>query len=333
MTSIAGVTATTPLWRDLRGHSETYTCYSAALAAWTACEYPSWGSIVNSGLTLTLVDAGEGLFGFVHFPPGLRATLGLARRGTDDSGEGAAGILEELGRHGRVIVAGDGFSLPWHVAAGRRHVPHWFVLSGSPSAPVVIDPFACRSELGRQEAILQPVDPTALMRLALAHPGDDEVVRLRESFALGDDARPFEHRRFQWFVRADADVRAPAGTTGPDAMRCLARHFREHGGRGEAYLQTDDIWSIARHRAFLALYAADFAARSGGVLAEWVAGHIEPLAKRWAHMPPLLMQAALAISAGRRPSGSVAETLDELAEREAAADSACPPDAKFLLVR
>src|SRR5579862_3643110 len=135
------MTATAPLWQDLRDRSETYTCYSAALAAWAACEYPAWGRLVNSGLTLTLVDAGEGLFGFVHFPPGLRATLGLARRGTDDAGEGAAGILEELGRHGRVIVAGDGFSLPWHVAAGRRHVPHWFVLSGSPSAPVVIDPF------------------------------------------------------------------------------------------------------------------------------------------------------------------------------------------------
>jgi hypothetical protein len=45
------------------------------------------------------------------------------------------------------------------------------------------------------------------------------------------------------------------------------------------------------------------------------------------------MQAALAIGAGRQPTGSVVETLDELAEREAAAGSACPLDAEFLLGR
>ena len=333
MTSFADATAESPLWQGLLAYSETYTCYSAAIAAWTAFEYPAWGSLVNSGLTLTLVDAGEGLFGFVHFPPDLPATLGLARRATDDSGEAAAGIMDELGRHGRVIVAGDGFSLPWHVASGRRHVPHWFVLSGTPSAPVVTDPFACLNDLGRQEAILEPVDASALTSLALAHPGDDEVVRLRESFALGADARPLEHRRFQWFVRADADAPVPDGATGPHAIRRLADHFRDHGDRAEAYLQADDIWSIARHRAFLARYAADFASRSGGTLAEWVEGHVNPLAKRWSHMAPLLMQAALAIGAGRQPTGSVAETLDELAEREAAAGSACPPDAEFLLGR
>ena len=333
MSPIAAVTADDPRWQALLAHSETYTCYSAALAAWAAFELPSWAGIVNSGLALTLVDAADGLFGFVHFPAGLRATLGLARRGADDSEEGTAGIMKELDRHGRVIVAGDGFALPWHVAAGRRHVPHWFVLTGSSSAPVVLDPFACRNDLGRQEATLQPVDPRSLASLAVAHPGDDEVVTLRESFALGDDARPLERRHFQWFERADADIRAAVGATGPDAISRLARHFREHGDRADAYRQVDDIWSIARHRGFLAQVAADAAARSGGALVEWVEAQVEPLAKRWSHMAPLLMQASLAIGAGRQPTGSVAETLDELADREAAADGACPADAVFLLLR
>lgn len=333
MSPPAAMTVDDPRWQALLAHSETYTCYSAALAAWAAFELPSWAGIVNSGLSLRLVDADNGLFGFVHFPSGLRTTLGLARRGADDSGEGVDGILAELDRHGRVIVAGDGFALPWHVAAGRRHVPHWFVLTGSSTAPVAVDPFACRNDLGRQEATLQPVDPKALASLAVAHPGDDDVVRLRESFALGNDARPLERRRLQWFERADAEIREAVGATGPAAISRLARHFRDHGAQADAYRQVDDIWSIARHRGFLAQYAAAAAANSGGAGADWLETHIEPLAKRWSHMAPLLMQASLAIGAGRQPTGSVAETLDELAERETAADRACPPDAAFLLTR
>jgi len=43
------------------------------------------------------------------------------------------------------------------------------------------------------------------------------------------------------------------------------------------------------------------------------------------------MQATLAVGAGRRPTGSVADTLDDLAEREGAAAAACPDAAKTLL--
>jgi len=257
--------------------------------------------------------------------------LQLVRTGSYDPGEGAARILEELDRNERVIVVGDGFSLPWHVAATRRHVPHWFVLSGSSARPIVIDPFACRNELGQQEAIVQPVDPAALPTLVLAHPPDDTVVSLREAFALGDDRRPSDERRVQWFVGGESTAPAPEGRSGPDAIRCLALHFRDHSDEAAAYRQVDDIWSIARHRAFLAGIAADDAARSGTSVSEWVESHIEPLAKRWSHMAPLLLQAVLAIRAGREPTASVAETLDELAEREAAARDACPPEATGLV--
>ena len=50
-------------------------------------------------------------------------------------------MLDESARSGRVIVAGDGFNLPWHVAHGRRHVPHWFVLAATGERPEVVDPF------------------------------------------------------------------------------------------------------------------------------------------------------------------------------------------------
>ena len=91
------------------------------------------------------------------------------------------------------------------------------------------------------------------------------------------------------------------------------------------------IWSIARHRAFLARLAEEHADHEE--VADWVRGHVEPLAKRWSHMAPLIMQAALAVGAGRRPSPSVADTLDELADRETAAAAACPAGATELLGR
>lgn len=305
------------LWQQLAGHSETYTCYSAAVATWAALGGGDWRSLVDTGLELTVVEERDGLFGFVHFPSAFRARLGLARRAVPDPDAAVAAILAELDRSGRVIVAGDGFVLPWHVAYRKRHVPHWFVIAGSSAAPVVVDPFSARNELGLQQAVLQPVESASVAGLARAELADDEVVVLREAFALGDDTRPVPRDPFQWFVHEPvAETVAAGGAHGPDAIRRLARHFREHSGDAETYRQADDIWSIARHRSFLARHAAETGAR------EWAAEHLEPLAKRWSHMAPLLMQAVLAVGAGREPTGSVATTLDELAEREEAAAAA-----------
>lgn len=326
MTQPANEVVGAALWQSLVAYSEVYTCYSSALATWVALDRPSWHRDVNNGLRLTLVEAGHGLFGFSHFSPGLRADLGLVRRASDDDDEAVSAILAELERSGRVIVAGDGFHLPWHVAAGRRHVPHWFVLTGSPDALLVVDPFACRNDLGRQEAAQERIEPPALAALALAHPKNDQVVALREALALGDDARSGEGGRFEWLVCAPAETHAADGPNGPDAALRLARHFQDYGGEPDAYRQADDIWSVARHRAFLALYAAGVAESSDEGLRVWVDDHASPLARRWSHMAPLLMQATLALKAGRQPSSSVADKLEELAELEATAARAFPVD-------
>lgn len=310
-------------WASLTGYSEAYTCYSSALATWTAFERADWPRAVNTGLHLGLVDAGGGLFGFSHFPPRLLAEVGLVRRASDDADEAVAAILDELERSGRVIVAGDGFRLPWHVASGLQHVPHWFVLAGARSAPLVFDPFACRNELGRQEPVRERIAPQALATLALAHPEGDRVVELREAFALGDDARPIEGGRFRWLVRAAAAARIADGQVGADAVLRLAQHFREHGSELDAYRQADDIWSVARHRLFLARGAAS-ARESDEDLHAWADDHAAPLAKRWSHIAPLLMQARLALGAGREPRSSVADTLEELAGLEASAAGAFP---------
>jgi hypothetical protein len=254
--------------------------------------------------------------------------LGLVRVGADGSGaEAVEEVVAELRRSGRVIVAGDGFRLPWHVAHGRRHVPHWFVLAGDPDRLEVLDPFACRNELGVQEAARVPIARESLAELLVGLPGGDPVLELRERLALGDDCGP-PGGSCQWFVHGEvADPRVPVGIEGPDGVLKLAGHFREHGQDPRAYDQADDIWSIGRHRAFLARHAADVAARTANeALAGWVEEHGETLAKRWSHMAPLLMQATLALAGGRSASAGVPDTLEDLAARELAARQAVPSD-------
>lgn len=308
----------TEAWESLTSLGETFTCYSSAIATWVAWSEPVWRDTVNPGLWLTLSEAGHGLFGFSHFPPSQRGSLGLVRHASDDAEGAVEAVLEEVGRSGRAIVAGDGFHLPWHVAHGKQHVPHWFVLATASGTLTVVDPFACRNDLGWQSPARQAVEESALPQLIIALPHDNPVFVLREAFAFGDDARPLAPGRFQWFAHEDVEgVRAPQGSAGPDAVLRLAEQFRDHGQDPAAYRQVDDLWSIARHRAFLAGWASRV-----GELQGWVEQHAQPLARRWAHIPPLLMQATLALGAGRDASTSVSDTLEELAQREVEAGAA-----------
>jgi hypothetical protein len=310
------------LWEELTSFSDTYTCYSAAVATWVACEQEDWQRVVNPGLWLTVGGRSEGLFGFAHFPPGLRAGLGLVRTGCDGpAADAVVGVLDELRRSGRVLIAGDGFNLPWHVAFGRRHVPHWYVVVDAPQHLEVFDPFACRNELGVQQASRRVVDEKDVASIISGLPGDDPVLALRESLALGDEAGVPDRAPYQWFVTGTVgEPLLPAGARGPDAVLLLAGHFRSRGQDASAYIQADDIWSIARHRGFLCRHVAQTAQERGDArLATWVEEHGAPLAKRWGHMAPLLMQATLALVAGRTASASVPEALERLAEMERSA--------------
>lgn len=300
------------MWAELGRYGDATTCYSAAVAAWLAARDPDWSRRLDTGVHLVLVEADDDLFGFAHFPAGLAASLGLAPRAADDAKSAAAAVLEDVARGG-AIVAGDGLRLPWHVARGRRHVPHWFALAPAGAGVEVVDPFACVTDLGPQRPERRRVEPDELPALLASMPLDDPVLALRERFALGDDAPP-PATPFRWLGPGDgAQLRAPDGLAGPDAVRRLADHFREHAQDLAAYRQADDVWSIARHRAFAARSAAD-AGRT-----DWAAEHGEPIARRWANVPPLLLQATLALEAGRAASSSVADALEDLAEREAAA--------------
>lgn len=315
-------------WEHVLSFSDTFTCYSAAIAVWTAAADEAWPAIVNPGLHLTVTDTSNGIFGFAHLPPTLRADLGLMRTGTADPQEAVEGVLAEITRTGRTIVAGDGFRLPWQAGYERRHAPHWYVLQEAPEGLEVLDPFTALNDLGQQAVTRRPVPQDDLPQLLLALPQEDPVFRLREVFAFGDDTTPSQWHQHQWFVHgAVDDIRKPAGAEGPEAVRRLAAHFRERGQDIDAYRQADDIWSIARHRSFLCRVVEEtMLVREDDVIADWLEVHATPLAKRWGHVSPLLMQATLTLESGRPASTSVADTLDELAERETAAAAAFPGD-------
>jgi hypothetical protein len=313
-------------WAALLECSAEFTCYSAALATWLAAADDDWASLVDPGPWLRITEAQDGLFGFAYFPPGLRTRLGLVRVGADEPGEAIAGVRAELERSARVIIAGDGYHLPWHVAAGRRHVPHWFVLVGDGDAMEFADPFACRNELGVQEAARGTASEESLPELLEGLPGDDPVHRLREALALGDEIPDGGPQRYRWFIHSEVrDSSEPAGYDGPDAVRRLALHFREHGQDPDAYSQADDIWSIGRHRAFHCRQVERLPRSTGQEeVRSWVVEHGTPLARKWSHMGPLMMQAMLALRAGRKASGSVPATLEQLSELERAAAAADP---------
>ena len=314
-------------WDALLARQDEFTCYSAAMAVWLAAEREEWAPAINPGLWLTLTEEPGNRLGFSYFPPELRFALRLRRAGADDAADALDGVVCELARSGRVIVAADGFALPWHVACGRQHVPHWFTLVGTPDALAIGDPFACRNELGVQTPELRELDRDGLAALLPALPGTDPIHRLREELAFGDRCAEGLQHRYQWFEADDeshaADGAVPAaGSHGADAIRRLSTHFREHGQDLDAYRQADDIWSIARHRAFTLRYAASLSDSSAGA---WADEHGAQLTRRWGHIAPLIMQAVLSLRAGRAASSSVADTLADLAEREAAAAAALPP--------
>lgn len=315
-------------WERVTSYGDAFTCYSAAMATWAAAAVEEWPAIVNPGLSLTVTDAVDGIFGFAYFPPSLRAELGLLRAGADNAAEAIDGVLGEIAQSGRVIVAGDGFRLPWHVAFERRHVPHWYVLQEAPEGLAMFDAFTARNALGMQNVTRQVVSRDCLPQLLLALPKDDPIFRLREVLAFGDDTTPLPWHAYQWFVHGKVDaVRKPEGADGPEGLIRLAAHFRDRGQDLGAYGQADDIWSIGRHRAFLCrLVQENVVAREDGELARWLEQHVAPLAKRWSHVAPLLMQATLALESGRPASTSVADVLEELAEREEAAAQVFPGD-------
>lgn len=309
-----------PAWAGVLARAAALTCYSAALGCWCALRGLDSSALLDQRLHLALEDAGGGLFAFGHFAPGFRSAVGLARACCDDADEAAWRIAEEASRSGAAIITADGHALPWHTAHGRRHLPHWFVVAPRDGGLEVLDAFTCRTDLGWQRPARLELTTEDIAALVGTVPADDPVLGLRERFALGDDD-PVSAGCFQWLVRSAPEPRRlMAGAQGSDAVHRLAQHFADHGSEVDAYRQSDDVWSVGRHRALCLDVARDAANAGDDERVEWLRVHGDPLATAWTKVPALCLHASLRAKAGSPDAGAqLAELLHDVADREAAA--------------
>ncbi|MBB5953680.1 hypothetical protein FHS29_000250 [Saccharothrix tamanrassetensis] len=297
-------------WAALAAYRDAFTCYSAAVAASSALSRPDWRDTIDLRLTLALTGEPAGLFGFAHFAPGFAGRVRLARAGTDSADEALDRITAALRRAEPVVIAGDARWLPWQHA--RESAPHWFTVVAHPEGVEVLDALAMRTAHGEQRPTRTVVPIGDLPGLLLSVPVGDPVFALRERFALGDDAGPPVHR-YRWAEIGDGPVGpAPQGIRGPDALRVLARHFREHATEPDAYRQVDDLWSVARHRACAVRRAAELGPGSH----DWTQRYGRELDRRWAQVAPRAMYAAMSGGAG---APALSDLLDDLAELEQSA--------------
>jgi len=307
---------------------EKLTCYTAALADWLAPEQRAWWRpLLAGGPTLRIEPAGDGLYKFAHHWRAPAPSLGLALSVAGSWAEAGPALEDVAARHGKVVIAGDGFRLPWQRAWRRRHVPHWFVLRRLGDREwYVDDPLTLVNDLGRQEPAAVVLDPEQLPEACRALPPGSAVLSLREAAALGRDD-PVIGPAYRWLsptgvggdTRPLATAAEHAGHDPAAALRELAAAFASRGSDPAAYRQVDDLWQALRQRelaaaALAAERAAQPCAADGPDPDAWAEA-----AQAWRRLLLLLFHARLAAEsgdAGDRAGAVVARALSQLADIE-----------------
>jgi hypothetical protein len=196
------------------------SCYTASIAAYMETHGIDHRLALGAQLFLGVnIQANDGLqLSFVHYHTPLLGdtathSLHVTRRSTTEADVAAQAILAEYARSGAVIVVGDAMNLPWLVTHGRRHAPHWFLVSGVNDAQLeIVDRFEFVDEAGTQEAFMGTVPLERLPELAQVNPEQQPVFAARDRWAFGMEeyAGPPTWSGYQWF---EALQPAAAGST------------------------------------------------------------------------------------------------------------------------
>jgi hypothetical protein len=292
------------------------TCYTSALGVYLAADDNRWWRLLAGGGPYLSVSRGPaGLLQFQHHPSPPALLLGLRARGADDWGAAWAGISDELDAVGRVIVAADGWHVPWLTAHGRKHGPHWFVLARHDGGYVVDDPLDHVDDRGRQFPVRVHLDEADLRRCcrALADPPPHLV--LREEATLGSSASAFGSA-YRWLVAGERVLGKPEAPARHGALE-LADWF-ERGAAGlDSYRQADDIWQALRQRELL-VRVLEIEGRLGELVGLPPPEPWQRVTELWRRLPPLLVHAQLLARTGARPDTAKAlvDTLRAIAEAE-----------------
>lgn len=334
---------------------DVLSCYTAAIAHTLHLRGvdPSWS--IGTQLFLAIRDAcdDDPSFEFVHYHTpllgaGSLAGLALFRHGASTAKDAARAIGVEC-RKGPVIVSGDTWHLPWHVARGVRHSPHWFVVDfvTPDGARVHIgDAFSYSDDQGEQLPHSGWYGLEELSAFSVACRDRSRPYCLREKWALGAPELAVPADPHQWLTtseagspvepdaavvrglfatslafaerqRARADLCGGGWHHGSAALRMLSVRFRDFLGHPKLYECANDVWVAARSRAFFARTlrraATELAIAEAGPLASACEEMLLPL---WNSLPQLLRYNLASIERGRRPRLLLADATARLADAE-----------------
>jgi hypothetical protein len=219
-----------------------------------------------------------------------------------------------LGRTPMVVT--DAYLLPWCPYAGRKHVAHSFLVTGTTGSPVmlqVVDGYDNRTEWGDARP-LETVADDALVTLMERDPTTKVVTLLPEPAVEAFD-------RLAWF-RGNLSILADWATAGP-YDEFIARHCH-----ADVDLSTFDdfceaCWTIERRRGLYGTWLDDLAAEPGSPIPVDLADRFRAkVVTRWSDVNRFAYLALRRMRGGRRALGGVADLVAAAAaaERELAAE-------------
>lgn len=329
------------------------SCYTASIAWYLRCcgADPDWALGLQLFTAIRIVSENPPTCAFVHYHTPLLGTapthcLELRRRWTTSVEEARAAILSECRRSGLVIVSGDAYRLPWSVAFGCRHAPHWFVVdSVEPAGRAlhVVDMFAYVDDLGTQE----PYDGWAPLDVLGIPPAPCPTESYRGVWAFGreDPLPPAPAGSIEWFEAAapahgiacnpdalldllafgcsryDGSSLRPdlAGwSVGVSALFALVTWLGDRLDDRRLYVASDDLWVAYRNRLSFAHALGRAAAFAGRPDLCRLAEHVrDVLAPAWSAIPRIMRYNASCLDRGRAPRRLVVDLLQQIAEQEA----------------
>jgi hypothetical protein len=344
-----------PIWGD------RLSCYTASIAAYMALAGIDHQLALGTQLFLAVrCQAAPTLrFSFVHYHTPLlgRAItheLQLVRRWAADPATAGQRISAHCGSAGAVLVVGDAMNLPWLVTFGRKHTPHWFLVTAvdeQAGKVSIVDQFAFIDEAGTQEPFAGWLDLALVGAFAQSCPVSSHVFQSRDTWAFGAQAQPTDRdgAAYQWFEasapplaypvarpqalellartllfhtgqQSRADLPAPDWACGLAAIRFLADCFQTHLENPDLYAINDDVWVAARNRELfanlLARLGAELDLAELSALSAWC---IEQLVPQWHAVPRIMRYNLGVLQRGRRPTALLVETLMKIADLEAQA--------------
>ncbi len=343
--------------RPIRG--DRLSCYTASIAGYMEAAGIDHQLALGTQLFLAVrcQEQPELRLSFVHYHTpllGQAITHGmrLVRRSAADPETAARRIIAHCRTSGAVIVVGDAINLPWLVTFGRRHTPHWFLITAvdeQAGKVHIADQFEFIDEAGTQAPFEGWLDLAQVGDFARVCPVRSHVFLSRDMWAFGAHEPPLDEAgaEYQWFEvqeppaaypvartqaldllartwmfhtgrQSRADLPAPDWACGLEAIRHLAAYFSAHLDQQDLYTINDDVWVAARNRELFATIldrlGAELDLAALRALGAWC---LEQLAPQWHALPRIMRYKLGSLQRGRRPTPLLVETLAKIVDLEA----------------